>query len=116
MWSLLSVLPGLYLTFDLGVGSALTKFVAEYRAAGDQAALRSVVTMGTAIYMGLSLLILASLALLRGPILDLVRVAPALRGEAQRESPSAPRRAQVHRTAFRMRAPGHIIPSPMHLS
>jgi hypothetical protein len=31
----------LYMTFDLGVGSALTKFVAEYRATGDHAALRS---------------------------------------------------------------------------
>jgi len=83
MWSLLSVLPGLYLTFDLGVGSALTKFVAEYRAAGNHAALCGVVTMGAAIYLALSLVILAAIALLRGPILDMVRVAPALRGEAE---------------------------------
>jgi O-antigen/teichoic acid export membrane protein len=84
LWSLLTVLSGLYLTFDLGVGSALTKFVAEYRAAGDHAPLRAVVTMGTAIYLGLSLVILAALALLRGPILDALRVTPALRGEAER--------------------------------
>jgi len=83
LWSLLSVLSGLYLTFDLGVGSAVTKFVAEYRAAADHAALRSVVTVGAAIYLGLSLLTFATITLLRGPILDLIRVAPALRGEAE---------------------------------
>jgi O-antigen/teichoic acid export membrane protein len=84
LWSLLTVLSGLYLTFDLGVGSALTKFIAEYRAAGDRESLRGVVTMGATIYLGLSLVILLALALLRDPILDLLRVAPALRGEAER--------------------------------
>src|SRR5882672_3488569 len=32
LWSLLTVISGLYLTFDLGLSSALTKFVAEFHA------------------------------------------------------------------------------------
>ena len=82
LWSLLSVVSGLYVTFDLGISSALTKFVAEFRAAGDHAALRAVFTRGAALYFALSVAFAAALALFREPLLDFFRVAPALRAEA----------------------------------
>ena len=84
LWSLLTVISGLYMTFDLGVGSALTKFVAEYRATGDQAALRAVFSMGVILYAVLGLLIVAGFALFGGRLLDLFKVTPELRPEAGR--------------------------------
>lgn len=82
LWSLISVLSGLYLTFDLGLQSALTKFVAEFRAVGDRAGLRGIFTVGVLLYGALSLLFLALVVLLRGPLMDFFHVAPALRREA----------------------------------
>ncbi|MBI5710193.1 MAG: lipopolysaccharide biosynthesis protein [Candidatus Eisenbacteria bacterium] len=82
LWSLLTVVSGIYLAFDFGLSSALTKFVAEFRASGDRVALRGVFTTGAILYGVLSLLFVAAIALLRGPLLDLFRIPPALRPEA----------------------------------
>jgi O-antigen/teichoic acid export membrane protein len=84
LWSLLTVISGLYMTFDLGVGSALTKFVAEYRAIGDRAGLRSVFSMGAILYVALGLVIIGVFAIAGDRLLDLFKVAPALRPEAGR--------------------------------
>ena len=82
LWSLLNVVSSLYLTFDLGLSSALTKFVAEFRASGDHVKLRGVYTATAITYAASSLIILAAVVLFRGPILDLFRIGPSLRAEA----------------------------------
>jgi len=84
LWSLLTVISGLYMTFDLGVGSALTKFVAEYRATGDRAGLRSVYSMGVILYAALGLVIVAAFALFGGGLLGLLKITPQLQPEAGR--------------------------------
>jgi O-antigen/teichoic acid export membrane protein len=82
LWSLLNVVSSLYMTFDLGLSSVLTKFVAEFRASGDRTKLRGVYTATAIMYALSSLLVLAVAFLFRGPILDLFRIGPSLRAEA----------------------------------
>lgn len=82
LWSLLTVLAGTYTAFDLGLSGSLTKFVAEFRATGDRAALRAIYTQGALFYLGLGALFFAVLALARGPLLALFKIPPALHHEA----------------------------------
>jgi O-antigen/teichoic acid export membrane protein len=83
LWSLLTVLSGITTTIDLGMSSTLTRFVAEYRATGAREALRGVVTLGALLYGGLSLGFVLLVVLLRDPLLDLLRIGPGIRAEAQ---------------------------------
>jgi O-antigen/teichoic acid export membrane protein len=82
LWSLLTVLSGIYLTFDFGLSSAITKFVSEFRASNDRSSLRGIYSLAACLYGALSLAIVATIVLLRGPLLDFFRIAPALRHEA----------------------------------
>ncbi|HEY2956118.1 MAG TPA: oligosaccharide flippase family protein [Candidatus Eisenbacteria bacterium] len=82
LWSLLTVVSGVYLTFDFGLQSALTKFVAEFHATGDRASLRGIFTLGILLYGGLSLAFFLAIAALREPLLGFFRVAPGLHAEA----------------------------------
>ena len=79
-WAILGYVGAL----DLGLGRATTKYVAEYLAAGDEARLRSVGTLAVASQTALGLLGGVLFALV-APVLvdDVLRVTPALRGEAR---------------------------------
>ena len=83
VWSLLTVISGLYITFDFGLSSALTKFVAEFHAARDRASLRTTLTLGAALYGGLALVGVIAIVTARPWLLDFFHVAPALRDEAR---------------------------------
>ena len=82
LWSLITVISGLYLTFDLGLSHALTKFVAEFRASGDRRALRGIFTLGIALFSGLGLVMITLLVLFRTPVVAFFRVGSELRDEA----------------------------------
>jgi O-antigen/teichoic acid export membrane protein len=82
LWSLITVVSGLYLTFDLGLSHALTKFVAEFRASGDRRSLRGIFTMGIAFFSGLGLLMITVIVLFRGPLVGFFHVGLELRDEA----------------------------------
>lgn len=82
LWSLISVISGLYLTFDLGLSHALTKFVAEFRASGDLRALRGIFTLGIALFSGLGLVAITLLVVFRTPLLEFFHVGAELRDEA----------------------------------
>lgn len=82
IWALFFTLSGWFALFDLGLSSALVRFVAAYGAAGDRTALRGLVTLGTLLYGGLGAVGIAALARFHGAMLDLVRAPAALRGEA----------------------------------
>ena len=84
LWSIVSMVSGLYQTFDFGVSGALTRFVAEFRAARDARSLRHAVTLASAFVAGLILVCLLGLILLRRPLLAFFHVGPALEAEAGR--------------------------------
>jgi O-antigen/teichoic acid export membrane protein len=83
LWSLITVVSGLYVTLDLGLSSALTRFVAEFRAANDAVSLRRVFTLGTIIYAVLSLAIVVTVVLMQDLIIHALRIAPELVPEAR---------------------------------
>jgi O-antigen/teichoic acid export membrane protein len=80
-WSLLSVIAGLFSTFDLGLGQSLTKFVAEFHASGDRRSQRAIFTMGLALYGGLALLWIAAIALGREVLLEFFHISVVDRPE-----------------------------------
>lgn len=83
LWSLLSVFSSLALTFDLGLQGALTKFVAERRAAEGPERARVLLGMGLALYLALGGLLLAGAVILREPLLGFFRIAPSMRADAE---------------------------------
>lgn len=83
LWSLLSVFAGLYLSADLGLAGTLTRFVADCRARGDRDRLRSVYTIGVALYAALSIVALGVVVLLRHRLLDAFQIAPGILPEAR---------------------------------
>lgn len=83
LWSLITVVSGLYMTLDFGLSSALTRFVAGFRANGDAAALRRVFTLGTLVYALLSLCFVVAVVLLRDPLVGAMRMAPGVEAEAR---------------------------------
>lgn len=80
-WAILGVVSGLFLTFDFGVGAALTKFVAEFAAVGDLRARRGVFTLGLLLYVGVGVLWALALIGFRGVVLDFFHVPAASRAE-----------------------------------
>lgn len=80
-WAILSAVSGAFTTFDLGVGQALTKFVAEFRALGDERSRRGVFTIGAGLYVGAGLAWAALLALGRGSVLAFFHVPADARPE-----------------------------------
>jgi len=82
LWSLVTIVSGLYLTFDFGLQSALIRYVAEFRAVNDVARLRAVIGMACTMYLAISAAWILLLALGREPLLDLFRVDAHLRSEA----------------------------------
>ncbi len=82
LWSLVTVVSGLYLTFDFGLQSALIRYVAEFRAVNDSVRLRAVIGMAAALYAGLSAVWVLVLVLGREPLLGFFRVSAALHDEA----------------------------------
>lgn len=82
LWSLLTVIAGVYSTLDLGLTGSLTKFVAEYRAAGNDRALRAVYSTAVVAYVALAALVIAVIALTRGALAARFHVQPGLRAEA----------------------------------
>ncbi|HET7224848.1 MAG TPA: lipopolysaccharide biosynthesis protein [Candidatus Eisenbacteria bacterium] len=82
LWSLLTVIAGVYTTLDLGLTGALTKFVAEYRAGENARALRAVYSTAVVAYGALAVLVVAVVAATRLALATRFHVPPALRGEA----------------------------------
>ena len=82
LWSLVTVVSGLSLTLDFGLASAVTRFVAEFRAASDHARLRGVVTLSALLYAGLGALVVLAVALARAPIASFLRIPAPLAAEA----------------------------------
>ena len=81
-WSILTVISGLYLTFDFGLSQALTKFVAEFRATGDARSLRGTATLAALFFLGMSAVWIGGVVAARNPLLAFFRVGPALHAEA----------------------------------
>lgn len=82
LWSLISIVSGLYLTFDLGLQSALIRYVAEFRAVHDSVRLRAIIGMACTLYVAITMVWIAALVLGRDLLLDLFRVDIGLRTEA----------------------------------
>src|SRR6266576_57898 len=79
-WAILGYVGAL----DLGLGRATTKYVAEFLATGDEDRLRQMGTLAVASQTVMGIIGGALLALFTPPLVDqLLRVAPALRGEAR---------------------------------
>lgn len=84
LWSLLTVISGMYLTFDFGLQGGVTKFVAELRAARRPEELRATIGMALVLYTVLSLGGLLIVSFGRDGVVGFFRIAPALRSEAGR--------------------------------
>lgn len=82
LWSLVTIVSGLYLTFDLGLQSALIRYIAEFRAVDDRARLRAIIGMAMSLYAGLSTVWVLALVLGREPLMHAFHVSPALHDEA----------------------------------
>lgn len=80
-WAILGVVSGFFMTFDLGLGQALTKFVAEFTASGDHKGRRGVYTAGMLLYCMIGLLWAALLVAFHGLVLDFFHVPDAGRSE-----------------------------------
>jgi O-antigen/teichoic acid export membrane protein len=83
LWSLMSVVSGLYVTFDLGLLNALAKFVAEFRAAGEATRLRGTITVAAILYTALSAAWTLLIVFAREPLLHFFSIAPGVLPEAR---------------------------------
>src|SRR5262249_3551314 len=81
-WSLLSTFAATALLMDLGLGSAVTKFVAEYGGEAGAGARRGAFTVGVLIAGALAAVWGLGGLLLRGSLLEFARVPGAWRAEA----------------------------------
>ena len=82
LWTLVSTVAGFSLALDLGLSAAVTRFLASHRATGDDEGMRGALSLGVLGSVTLGLVWLLVVMLAPGPLLDLVRVEPALRPEA----------------------------------
>jgi O-antigen/teichoic acid export membrane protein len=80
-WSVLSLVSGFFLTFDLGLSQSLARFIAEHRARDQVADRRGVLTAGTALYLGVGVAWAVALIGGRSFALDFFHVAAVHRGE-----------------------------------
>jgi len=81
-WSLLSTLANTAVLMDLGLGSAVTRFVAGSADASQAAARRGAFTTGAALAAGLALVWLVAGLVLRGTLLGFAHVGAGWRSEA----------------------------------
>jgi O-antigen/teichoic acid export membrane protein len=83
VWALVLVLVSYLSLLDLGVGAAFVKHIAEYNARQDEMAINGLVSAGVLIYLVLSVVIIALVAIGGGPLLYAFRIPPELLPEAR---------------------------------
>ena len=83
-WSLISTFAGLSLALDLGLSSSVTKYVAEYRAAGREAEMARTLTLALLASVALGLVWLLAAWFLSERFLDFAKVSAATRPAAAR--------------------------------
>lgn len=83
-WSLISTFAGLSLTLDLGLSSSVTKYVAEYRAAGREDSMARTLTLALMASVALGLVWLVAAWGLGERLLDFAKVPAGVRAEAAR--------------------------------
>jgi O-antigen/teichoic acid export membrane protein len=82
IWALVSVVTGFVGLFDLGLKTSFVKFLAEVQARGDTEATRTILSTGFFAYLAFAALAAVGLLAAPGPLLDLLAIPDALRGEA----------------------------------
>jgi len=83
VWSLILVITSYFSLLDLGLGASFVKYVAEYHAQKDYEAINQVFNSGLALYLILSLVIVATGFVLRDPILGLFEIPAGLFADAR---------------------------------
>jgi len=83
VWSLILVIASCVGLLDLGLRASFVKYVAEYHARRDYEAINRVLNSGLALYLILSLVIIAAGFILRDPILRLFKIPTDLFADAR---------------------------------
>ncbi|MDD5347346.1 MAG: oligosaccharide flippase family protein [Candidatus Omnitrophica bacterium] len=83
VWALVGVITGYFGLLDFGVGSSFVKYISEFEAKKDYAAVNRLVNTGFAFYALFGLLVLALSFVCIGPLMEFLKIPPALRPEAK---------------------------------
>ena len=83
LWALVASFVAYGSLADLGIGAAITKYVAEYRARGDNDTASELVATALSLYCALGVAVIAVAAVVAPFVNDLIRVPSSVRSAAR---------------------------------